>query len=669
MNVTPTTAARSVSAGFRPDIQGLRALAVVAVVAYHANGLLPGGFVGVDVFFVLSGFLIVGILVREREATGRLALGRFFVRRFRRLVPALSLVTTVTVGVAALVVELGDALAATVRTAYAAMFFVANLELYRQSDYFAPESAKNPLLHTWSLAVEEQFYIFVPLVFVVLSVLVAWMRKDSDDWRRSAFVATALLTATSLSASILVTDLGLAPGEGRDPQRFGFYIPVMRAWEFGAGALLAFLHTDDRRVARGARFLKPVGMMLILGPMFTLTSSMPFPGIRAIPVVIGTMLVLHSAPRKGVVDRLLGSRPAIRIGDLSYSLYLWHWPFIVLGKATFGTSTLVVAAAVMASVVAADASYRLVEQPWRHGPMERAGRGARSVVAIVAVPLLITAGAGVLNNAMAPAEDWGRSWSRADCNLSRADAIAWNEERCVRGAEGFPPTGPWFLLLGDSHADALADGVLLAAESKGVPLGVWTRSGTPVVGRLEWQTGLHDLVERSRPTAVIIAQRSTGRLDTDQMGRWTDALPADERVRQELWLRELGASVERFLELGTDVIWVASVPEFEQVRGGTALGPTVLRPGGTGLTLSQEELIDQRRSIVLEELRVLEARDGVTVVDPAELLCDPDCRTIHGGTLLYRDSNHLSTLGSRFLASLFEEAMSDSLERSRSAPR
>ena len=669
MNIAPTTVVRSLSAGFRPDIQGLRALAVIAVIAYHADGLLPGGFVGVDVFFVLSGFLIVGILIRERETTGRIALGRFFVRRFRRLVPALSLVTAVTVAVAALVVELGDVLAATVRTAYAAIFFVANLELYRQADYFAPESAQNPLLHTWSLAVEEQFYIFIPFIFVVLSALVARVGRDSDDWRRAAFVATTLLTAISLAASILVTDLGLTPGEGRDPQRFGFFIPVTRAWEFGAGALLTFLHTNDRRVARSAPFLKPVGMMLILGSMLTLTSSMAFPGMRAIPVVIGTMLVLHSAPRKGVVDRLLGSRPAIRLGDLSYSLYLWHWPFIVLGKAAFGASPLVIAAAVTASVIVADASYRLVEQPWRHGTIERSGRGARSVAAVVAVPIFAAAGAGALNIAMAPAEDWGRSWSRADCNLSRADAISWNEERCVRGAESFPPTGPWFLLLGDSHADALADGVLLAAEAKGVPLGVWTRSGTPVVGRLEWQTSLHDLVERSRPTAVIIAQRSTGRLDTDQMGRWTDALPVDERVRQELWLREVETSVERFLQLGTEVIWVVSVPEFEQVRGGTALGPTILRPGGTGLTLSQEDLIDQRRSIVLEELRVLDGRNGVMVVDPAELLCDPDCRTIHEGTLLYRDSNHLSTLGSKFLASLFEEAMSDSLERSRSAPR
>ena len=669
MNVALWTAPRPLSVGFRPDIQGLRALAVIAVIAYHADGPIPGGFVGVDVFFVLSGFLIVGILIRERETTGRLALRRFFVRRFRRLVPALSLVTAFTVALAALVLELGDVLAATVRTAFAAMFFVANLELYRQADYFAPESAKNPLLHTWSLAVEEQFYIFVPLIFVLLSALIARTGRNSDTWRRAAFVATALLTVTSLAASILVTDLGLVPGAGRDPQRLGFFLPLTRAWEFGAGALVAFLHTEERWALRSSRILKPVGMALILVPMFILTSSMPFPGIRAVPVVIGTVLVLHSSPGGGVVDRILGSGPAIRIGDLSYSLYLWHWPFIVLGRAAFGTSTLVVAVAVVAAFVAAEASYRLVEQPWRHGLVESGRRGGRSVVAVIAVPLLATVGAGAVNSAMAPAEDWGRSWSRADCNLSRADTIAWNEARCVRGAEGLPPTGPWFLLIGDSHADALADGVLLAAEATGVPLGVWTRSGTPVVGRLEWQASLRDLVERSRPTAVIIAQRSTGRLDTDQMGRWTDLLPTDERGRRDLWLQEIGATVENFLELGTEVIWVASVPEFEEAREGTALGPTILRPQGTGLTLSAEELIDQRRSMVLEELLVLEGRDGVSVVDPAELLCVPDCRTIRDGKLLYRDSHHLSTLGSRFLASLFEEAMSDSLQRLRTTSR
>ena len=344
---------------FRPDIEGLRAVAVLLVVLYHAGfGGLSGGYVGVDVFFVISGFVITGVLLRERESSSSTSLLRFYARRSRRIIPAATLVIVVTViaTYAALGVVTGDQTAIDARwtAVFLANFHFASLG----TNYLTAQQPPSPLLNFWSLAVEEQFYLVYPALFL----LIAGLRTR---WSLQARLAVGLIVVIATSFAVSVLQTASSP-------TVAYYSPFTRAWELALGALVAVGTTWLRRVPTAAGSVMTwVGLAAIAFGAIAFDSHTAYPGsLVAIPVV-GACLVIAggvNTPR-WAAESLLGLAPFRWLGRLSYSLYLWHWPILILAAEAAGRTSLPfhqnivwLAVALAASVI----SFGLVENPIRH---------------------------------------------------------------------------------------------------------------------------------------------------------------------------------------------------------------------------------------------------------------------------------------------------------------
>lgn len=312
---------------YRRDIDGLRTLAVLPVVFNHA-GIpgFPGGFVGVDIFFVISGFLISGILAREVEES-RYSVVRFYERRARRILPALFAVIAVTliIGCFILTPMQFDGLGKSVATT---LLFVSNLWFwYSAGDYFGPGVELEPLLHTWSLAVEEQFYFLYPLLLWALS----------GFSRKTLVLAVGSLSLLSLALSIYATP---------SHPTFSFYLLPTRIWELGAGALLALGVFPTSRQRWVSELAGVLGLGLIVGAILLVDDQTPFPGLSAVAPVAGAVLLIIAGFGPGsTASRLLSLSPLVGIGLISYSLYLWHWPIIVAARVMTGNSELSLATA------------------------------------------------------------------------------------------------------------------------------------------------------------------------------------------------------------------------------------------------------------------------------------------------------------------------------------
>ncbi|KQP65683.1 hypothetical protein ASF47_08015 [Nocardioides sp. Leaf285] len=376
----------------RRDIQGLRALAVVAVVGDHLLGWPAGGFVGVDVFFVLSGFLITDLLLRERAATGRISLRGFYERRARRLLPAAWLVLAVTL-LGSWLIYSGPRLAATVADAGWAVAFAANWRFGLEgTDYFRADAPPSPLQHYWSLAVEEQYYVVWPVLLVALAALAS--RAGTRGAQRVVVGATAALVALA-SFVWAVHESAVAP-------TVAYFSTFSRAWELAVGAGLAAGVPVLRRIRPvPARVLSWVGLTGIVASMLLVGSDLAFPGPwAAAPVAATALVVLAGVPEHADGPWLLRNRVATWLGDRSYSLYLWHFPVIVLGFAVVAETTVTRAGAALAMLVAAYYSYELVETPLRRSRRRTSGRPATSGVLTPRYRLLVASLGAVVVTAL-----------------------------------------------------------------------------------------------------------------------------------------------------------------------------------------------------------------------------------------------------------------------------
>ncbi len=371
--------ARRVTGGeFRPDLEGLRGIAILLVLLFHAK--VPGtdgGFVGVDVFFVLSGFLITGLLIRERERTGGIDLKAFYIRRVRRILPAATVVLAITMVFAWFLMAPLD-LPRVAGDAVASALSVGNIRFAAgATDYFGTDLAPSPVIHYWSLGVEEQFYLLWPAVLI----LATRNRRP----RVAAGIVLAALALTSFAAAYLLTDA--APG-------WAFYSLPTRAWQLGLGGLIA---VGAERVAR----LRPqiavplgwAGLAAVLASLFVITPGTPYPGLAALLPTLGSAAVIVAGERPWSVARLLAIAPLRFLGRISYSLYLVHWPILVLPAVTLEIGQqlpLEVRLGLAAlSVVAGWASFRLVEQPIHRGVRFRAPAGRTFAVAGAAIALVV----------------------------------------------------------------------------------------------------------------------------------------------------------------------------------------------------------------------------------------------------------------------------------------
>src|ERR1700737_1117480 len=362
----------SPSSRYRPDIDGLRAIAVMLVVNFHAfPEAMPGGFCGGDIFFVISGFLITGILLRELDQK-RFSLLAFYNRRIRRIFPALIVVLCVTL-VLGWLWMLPAAYAQLSSDVFASAAFFANIALLLQSGYFDIESARKPLLHLWSLGIEEQFYLFWPLILMLAARL------------RLSILATACVIGLA-SFVLNVAMIGLDPIAP-------FFLPFPRAWELLAGAVLACSWNQISQTSTASNLRASIGLVLIAVAAGVLETKSAFPGWWAILPVAGAALLL-SAPAAWFCRTLLASRPLVWIGLISYPLYLWHWPLLVFfGIIKFGPLTLVERELILGlSALLAWLTYWLVESPFRFGrpsPLKLASLCAGMVLITVAGGIVV----------------------------------------------------------------------------------------------------------------------------------------------------------------------------------------------------------------------------------------------------------------------------------------
>ena len=401
----------SVRATFRPDLEGLRAVAVLLVVFFHARVPgVSGGYVGVDVFFVLSGFLITGLLVRELASTGRVNLPAFYARRARRLLPAASVTLLVTMAVSALVLpplRVPDVAGDTT----AAAFYVSNIRFAIQAtDYLGSALPPSPVLHFWSLGVEEQFYLFWPALLLAASGLAFRARHVSDGLRRLAIILAATFIL-SLAVSLWLTDVA---------QPWAFFSLPARAWELAMGALLALPAAGRWVPARAAPYLGWAGLAMVVASGLIFDETTKFPGMAALLPTLGSALVIASglrmasasadgragamgADERGDVPQAPGLRrfavpaavlglPLLRFfGRISYSLYLWHWPILVLPEAALGHALgwPTRLGLVILSIVVAAASQHWIEDPIRHGRLVGLA-SRRSLIMAGALPLAVS---------------------------------------------------------------------------------------------------------------------------------------------------------------------------------------------------------------------------------------------------------------------------------------
>lgn len=465
---------------YRPDIDGLRAIAVVPVVLYHVGiGGFPGGFVGVDVFFTISGYLIGQILVAEIDG-GTFSLLGFYERRARRILPALFACIGATLLVGRLVLA-PDAWGDLWQGAAACALFVSNFWFHAQAEsYFDGPAAAKPLLHTWSLAVEEQFYLVLPVLLVVLGRIA---REPGPRWPIRAIGLLALAAASLVFAVRATTFHPLA----------GFYLLPGRLWELLAGTLLALAPRREwpRPIAEGATL---AGLAMIVVPVLAYGATTPFPGLAALPPVLGAALIIAagSGQQSAATTDLLGARPLRAVGLVSYSLYLWHVPVIALSRASFGADLPLAAKAAMLVVSAALAwaSWRWIEQPFRASagekPAARLLKGYAAALGIAAL-CLVAAGFQIGMIQRGPAALvllWKPAQEPLYDDCFDGLHVVRTRPFCLRGAPG---RGASFALIGDSHGEALAPGIFAAAEAAGVaglqvtqsgwrPLHPWLRS-------------------------------------------------------------------------------------------------------------------------------------------------------------------------------------------------
>jgi peptidoglycan/LPS O-acetylase OafA/YrhL len=647
----------------RADVQGLRALAVLLVVGYHAGLPLPSGFAGVDVFFVISGFVITTTLVRELADTGRLRLGAFYGRRVRRLLPALTVVLVFVAAVGVLGSPIASQKTAGL-TGIAASLFSANFYLYHLgSGYFDVSAGLNPLLHTWTLGVEEQFYLVFPALLLL-------------SWRlgRRALAVVAVAGATALSFYLAYRySLAYPVGGVQNPQRFGFYASPSRAWEFGAGSLVALGVPLFRRIpfglsdvvaAAGLAWLV-VGLLVLDGP------GVLSAGETALLVVGVSLLLVAGSGQGSVVARGLGTRPAVWIGDLSYSWYLWHWPLIVFARALWPDWSHVAVAAAAVSLLPAWLSYRYVENPIRLDPRVRGKLVIALAAACVAVAGTASAGLALAPRGLAASSEV-RSWQRME--RFHADYLRGCSDSAPLGSH---PGCSWrvagsrgeVVLIGDSNAGQFTEPFVRAANALRVTASVATYSSCPFVDLhvLGTNSGdascwmfdhasLRELLRR-RPRLVVIAARTDHYLDDPQIGLQPGGGPAaySSAAKARLWRAGLERFLRRLGAAGIPTLVVHPVPALA-IDPGTCAVLRVLTASCTA-TASRRSVDDLLRVSGQIESAAVAAAPKARAVSFESLLCTNVCASARDGRMLYRDSTHLSVDGALTLTPAFERLL------------
>ena len=559
--------------GFRADIEGLRGLSVVAVVLFHAFPVyVPGGFIGVDVFFVISGYLITRLLIGELDASGSVDLARFWGRRIRRILPAATVVLISTAALALLFPAL-DTRALSREILSAALFFNNFRQIGNATDYLGAEHADNPLLHYWSLSVEEQFYLVWPLVLAGAWIAIGRLR----GLRRTSVL---LIVIGTLWLGSLLYSAHLA----QSAPLWAFFDPFSRAWQLLTGALVALgaARWGGMR-GRSASAIGVVSLVMLVACFFAISGGVPYPGfVAAVPTLAAAMLIAANAGPGTAAGALLGAAPMRFAGQVSFSWYLWHWPLIVFGRLAWGDAPVVAAAMIVLSFALAALTFRFVEQPVRNGRLSVrplaatyalggvlvAAGGASSAAMRHLAPDGVHLGGGVYASARALRRDRPVIYDDG-CLLRFADV---ESPPCIYGA---PDGARTVVLFGDSHAGNWFVPLEAAARQEGWRLLVRINASCRPVdaaqtvddgGRqrayhecADWRAQVLDEIARLKPDLVVVGGSPHALPLGAELGvltRLADAAPTIA-MRDTPWLPENPVACLRKTQDPARCVWPA----------------------------------------------------------------------------------------------------------------
>ena len=634
---------------YRPDIDGLRALAVIGVILFHADIGLSGGFVGVDVFFVISGFLITSLILKDIKSN-QFSLSGFWERRARRIFPALYVVTITTIGLSFLFLLPKDfeILGGSV---IGLSFFSSNIFFWKNTNsYFSGSAEEMPLLHTWSLSLEEQFYIIVPIVFLLFF---KWRQFDKLFWVISA--GTLL--------SLLISIVGTIHYESAS-----FYLLPTRAWELGAGSIIAT--SRPIKSYRLRTIFSVLGILSILFSFILYDRSSSFPGLSAVPPVLGTSLIIWSGVGFGEISRLpivlkvLSIRPLVFIGLLSYSLYLWHWPllsineYMVIGR----NSILVRLTIVLVSFLLSIISWKYIEQPIRKKKIACSrfsifSLSAVGLISLVGFSAIILMNAGFVSKVSKEVRDTEKRGLSEDTFFDYdLAAKGFPENKIVLGHKDHEPS---FFLWGDSHAMAISRALDLAGKEFSIGgLSVVKTSTLPI---LDWQT--------SEPSQILYNEQILKYLTAEEQrktikhvvlaGRWW--LAFNQSLKNKTNIEEsLIRTITKIQSLGYSVSIFLQVPQWTDHWHTPSSFPfhynwKNFSWGYSDIKIS-DQLLKKRFSSQNEMFeRIREKIPNLKIIDPLPVLINPDGYYYFkdNNNWIYYDDDHISANGARKLKPLF----------------
>ncbi len=663
---------------YRADIDGLRAIAVLAVLFFHTD--VPGfsgGFIGVDVFFVISGYLITSIILKDIKA-GEFSIARFYERRVRRIFPALFSVIAFTLAVGAYLFDatafkdLGHSIAATT-------LFSSNILFWRESGYFAAPSLQKPLLHTWSLAVEEQFYIFFPLA---LLAIFRWMKGRYLPWIIIAFIL-------SFAASVY----GVLHEPGAT-----FYLVPTRSWELIAGSLLALGVIPDPTSNWQRNLLGFGGIILIILSIMYYSEATPFPGASALMPVMGSAFVIWSGMGGGThaAQKLFKMRPLVFVGLISYSLYLWHWPLVAFARYMMfrpfnGYES---AGIILASLTISTLTWKYIEQPFRGKQMLLPDR--KRLFGVAGVVMAVASGIGGVIHLRSGMPERYPEEIMAVLDRAKNDPVfalhdeEW-EKLTEKIGEGVTPPvvgvkdePQSFALVGDSHAISLIPALESVAKQTRISGFIMTSGDRPPLLSLEQTTDLSDKRLSRHNDAIVKFIGTHPEVDaiiiTARWARYTmgHQYKAEEKFNilfkessqinkkyafsnSELVNKGLEKMVCSLLQMNRKVILVSDVPEI-----GYDVPTAYFKSAVTGYfdlnlirpTVQEYNERQKEANAILEKLAKL---PGVSLIRPEQRMFDETGRgrIMANGELLYNDDDHLSTAGALYVAPVFDQAFKE----------
>ena len=637
--------------GYRPDIDGLRAIAVASVVLFHAGFPLSSGFVGVDIFFVISGFLITGIIYQGVKS-GNFSFAHFYARRAQRILPALLAVITVSLAAGLVLLSPGE-LATLAKSSVAVVFALSNMYFYNTVNYFHPDANNQPMLMTWSLGVEEQFYILLPFLMIMLARFT----------QRTILLVLAILVAGSFVVCCAAT-WKWGP--------IGFYLLPPRAWEIGAGALLAVSRAgrNAQLSDRATSALSIVGLAAICLSTVMFDHNTSWPGWRAALPVMGTVLLLMTE-RSFINRRLLSNRLMVGIGHVSYSWYLWHWPLFTFLKLSLmeEPSAGVMLGATILSLGLAVASWRLIEQPFRRLAMTdrkalfRYG-GACAVVLSLPILMIVSSGLPQRFGPKPGGVDSAVNETHEDLCLSSGNTL-YAESPCVN----LPANRPAIALIGDSHAAALGPAIRVLAREQGWGHAILAKSacaplhGVRVVDSI-YANHAQDCADYVRKSfdwviahpqikTVVLAGLWSGWVPNTRKSYFLADQPKENPSPQQVLRAGLLKSIaalrsagKRVLVIEDTVTWgfeppraalLAGIPARAMIQRG--LEPNFAVPDRSALANPRETSVDA----VLKDVTT---QTAVPLLALRRNLCvKARCYFIMDGSLLYADHSHFTPAG------------------------